>query len=52
MARLPDPVLSEVEIVESQNNDRKITFYKMIGQAIRKAEIAKKKGGKGKDETD
>lgn len=52
MARLPNPIIDKIEIMDSENYNQK-KFYKMIGQAIRKAEMAeKKKGGEGKDETD
>lgn len=53
MPRLPTPVIDEIEVVPLEDNRSIKTFYKMIGIAIRKAEmIEKKKGGKGKDETD
>lgn len=52
MARLPDPVIEKIEVVNSENGNQK-TFCKMLGQAIRRAEMAeKRKGGEGRDETD
>jgi len=53
MARLPTPVVEKIEISWSEKHkELQKTFFTIIGQAIRKAEMSKKKGGKGKDETD
>lgn len=56
MARLPDPVVDEIEVIWPENyKDNEKELYVMLAFAIDKAEKNKKnkkKGGKGKDETD
>lgn len=55
MARLPTPIVEKIEVSWSKRYEElQKNYFAMIGQAIRKAERAKRKekGGKGKDETD
>ncbi|MFS8542114.1 hypothetical protein [Tepidimicrobium xylanilyticum] len=54
IAKLPIPTIEKIEVTWSERaEEQQKIFFTMIGQAIRKAEMAnKEKGGKGKDETD
>ena len=54
IAKLPIPTIEKIEVEWSERaEEQQKIFFTMIGQAIRKAEMAsKEKGGKGKDETD
>lgn len=54
IAKLPIPTIEKVEVVwNDAYQEQQKNFFTMIGQAIRKAEMAnKEKGGEGKDETD
>ncbi len=38
MARLPDPIIEKIEISQLESDSSIKIFYKMIGQAVRKAE--------------
>lgn len=54
IAKLPIPRVEKIEVEWSEGyQEQQKIFFSIIGQSIRKAEMAnKEKGGKGKDETD
>lgn len=53
MPKLPDLIYDGMEIIWPKDyKNMEKNLYSMFGLAVRKAEMSKKKGGKGKDETD
>lgn len=53
MARLPEPVCEEVRAVWGEGyKDLQDSFFKIIGQAIRKRSRAEKKKGEEKEDKD
>lgn len=54
IAKLPIPRVEKIEVEWSEGYlEQQKIFFSIIGQSIRKAEmVSKKKGGKGKNETD